>query len=82
MYWRSKATGARCIAEVRLFPDEIVDGSLKGVVPAFPEQTEGDHGRSETRRVWCTPQIDWFADHVQWPGLTSFAAVERERKSR
>ena len=65
--------------EAKLFLDKIIDGSLKGIAHEFQEQTEGDHGRVETRRVWCTPQIEWFEDRAQWPGLTSFAAVECER---
>lgn len=74
-----KENQATLYEEAKLFLDEIIDGSLKGIVHEFHEQTESDHGRVETRRVWCTAQIDWFEDRVQWPGLTSFAAVECER---
>jgi predicted transposase YbfD/YdcC len=40
---------------------------------------EKGHGRIETRRVWCTPQVDWFEDRHRWAGLGSFCVVERER---
>ena len=66
-------------SEVRLFLDETIAGSLKGVNHDYHEQTGGDHGRVEIRRTWVTPEVNWFEDHAQWPGLAGFAAVECER---
>lgn len=65
--------------EVSLFLDRGVEKDFKGISHDFHTQTEKDHGRIETRRTWCTPEVDWFEDRDQWPGLKSFSAVECER---
>jgi predicted transposase YbfD/YdcC len=44
------------------------------------ESVDGGHGRIETRRLWCTNQIDWLADRQEWKGLRSVAVIERERR--
>jgi predicted transposase YbfD/YdcC len=65
--------------EVReLFEDAEKDG-FKDLSHATAQTVDGEHGRIETRRCWCTNDIDWFADRVQWAGLRSFAMVEAER---
>ncbi len=74
-----KGNQGRLHSEVRLFLDAVIAGSLKGIAHDSHEETDGDHGRIETRRAWVTSEVDWFEDHAQWPGLTSFAAVECER---
>lgn len=43
------------------------------------ETVDGDHGRIETRRVWCTSDTDWFQEKGLWKGLASFGMVECER---
>ena len=43
-------------------------------------ETEGDHGRIETRRVWTTPDVQWLKGTSQWPGLRSLAVVESTRE--
>lgn len=65
--------------EVKRLLDEIIAGSLNGIDHDFYEQIDGDHGRIETRRAWCTPDVAWFEDRGQWAGLRSFAAVQCER---
>jgi predicted transposase YbfD/YdcC len=40
---------------------------------------EKGHGRIETRRCYAFGQIDCLANPRQWPGLASFAVLERER---
>ena len=47
---------------------------------AFHQTVDGDHGRVETRRCWCTADVAWFADRDQWPGLASFGLVEAKRE--
>lgn len=74
-----KGNQATLHEEAKLFLDEIIAGSLKGVNHDYHEQSEKDHGRIETRRTWVTSEMDWFEDRAQWPGLKSFAAVECER---
>jgi predicted transposase YbfD/YdcC len=47
---------------------------------SYFETLDKDHGRIEVRRHWIaalTP--DWAAERDLWPGLHSFAMVERER---
>ena len=46
----------------------------------FHQTVDGDHGRVETRRCWCTSEIDWFEDRDQWKGLASFGMVEAKRE--
>ncbi len=65
--------------EVKLFMDDAITGQFKNIDHDFHEQTEGDHGRIETRRTWVTREVGWFEDLGQWAGLKSFAAVECER---
>jgi predicted transposase YbfD/YdcC len=65
--------------EATLFLDQAIGGQLPGMIHEFHGQPEKDHGRIETRRAWSTPEVDWFEDRHQWPGLKSFAAVECER---
>ncbi|HEX9718208.1 MAG TPA: ISAs1 family transposase [Ramlibacter sp.] len=65
--------------EVQLFLDDAINRGDKGTALEFHQSVEGDHGRIETRRLWWTPEVDWFQDRSQWAGLGSFAVVERER---
>lgn len=53
--------------------------SYRDVPHTFFESVEKDHGRIETRRCWCTSDVEWFADRQKWAGLRSFAMVESER---
>jgi len=65
--------------EIKLFLDDAIAHGFKGVTHDFHQDVTGDHGRIETRRLWCTPDIDWCEDKDQWAGVRSFAAVECER---
>ena len=65
--------------EVKLFLDEKISAPGKASVLRAHEETAGGHGRVEIRRAWVTPDVDWFEDRQDWPGLKSFAAVECER---
>ncbi len=65
--------------EIKLFLDDMITHDFKGVAHDFHETIEKGHGRIETRRVWCTPEVAWFADRDKWAGLSSFTVVERER---
>lgn len=65
--------------EVReLFEGAERDG-FRDLAHAMTETVDGDHGRIETRRCWCTGEVSWFADRAEWAGLHSFAMVESER---
>ena len=65
--------------EMKLFLDDAITRDFKEIDHDFHESVEKGHGRIETRRVWCTAEVDWFEDRGLWAGLRSFAVVERER---
>jgi predicted transposase YbfD/YdcC len=65
--------------EVKLLMDEAVEHDFAHMQYDFHETVDGDHGRIEHRKVWCTHDVDWFKDKDQWPGLRSFVMVESQR---
>ena len=65
--------------EVKLLMDEAVEHDFEHMQYDFHETIDGDHGRIERRKVWCTHDVDWFKDKDQWPGLRSFVMVESQR---
>jgi predicted transposase YbfD/YdcC len=69
-------------AKVKALMDEgILEGFRAPDLPGdFYEEVDGDHGRVETRRVWCTARVDHLRLGEPWPGLASVAAVERVRE--
>jgi predicted transposase YbfD/YdcC len=55
--------------------------NLDGWHGDFLEQTDGGHGRVETRKVWCVSDVQWLGPVAQdWPGLRSVAVVESTRE--
>lgn len=61
--------------------EDIAEGKARAEVGYdYHETVDGDHGRIETRRCWCTGEVDWFADREQWKGLASFGMVESRRE--
>ncbi len=44
------------------------------------EETDGDHGRIETRRVWGTNEVRWLKMAPEWPGLRQMVVVESRRE--
>jgi len=60
----------------RLLDEAIADGQMP--LGRF-EQTDGDHGRIEIRRVWCTSEVEHLKLPEPWPYLRSIACVERVR---
>jgi predicted transposase YbfD/YdcC len=67
-------------ASVKKFMDEAILEDLQGVGGDYHEQTEGDHGRIETRRVWVCSDVHWLKMADQWPGLNQMVAVESRRE--
>jgi predicted transposase YbfD/YdcC len=70
-------------AKVKALLDEAILENL--AAPDMPgdyyEEVDGaEHGRIETRRVWCTARVDHLRLDEPWPGLASVAAVERVRE--
>jgi predicted transposase YbfD/YdcC len=61
----------------RLLDEAILDKQLP---LDFFQEVDGDHGRIETRRVWCTDQVQHLVLDEPWPHLASIACVERVRE--
>jgi len=62
--------------EVKLFMDDaIANNSGDG----YNVETQGDHGRIETRKVWYSKDVQWMANIKDRPGLSSLIAVESQR---
>ena len=61
--------------------DELILEDFKGVEHDYHVQTDGDHGRIETRRVWvCWNVADLGPIAKDWPGLKSLVVVESTRE--
>jgi predicted transposase YbfD/YdcC len=74
-----KGNQAAMHREVRELFEDAEKSAFQDLSHAIAESVDGEHGRIETRRCWCTSDIDWFADRALWAGLRSFAMVEAER---
>jgi predicted transposase YbfD/YdcC len=61
--------------------DEARLERFAGMSHGYFEQTNGGHGRIETRKVWVTDEVKWLGDDLRklWPGLASVAMVESTR---
>ncbi len=60
--------------------DEITTRPIPGEKYGFYQQTNGGHGRVETRRIWTTEWLDWYDGRSAWAGLRSFICVESVRR--
>ena len=63
--------------------DEGILDSFKGQQSDYFEETNGGHGRVETRRLWvCWDAKELLGDLAgEWPGLKALIAIERTRES-
>jgi predicted transposase YbfD/YdcC len=59
--------------------DELTGRGIPNVPFESHEETNGGHGRIETRRIWTTDWTDWYQERDQWAGLKSFVCVESIR---
>lgn len=66
--------------DLKLFLDDAIARDFAGIPHDHQEQTEKGHGRIETRKTWCTSQVQWLQDRHDWPGLRSIAVVDSQRK--
>jgi predicted transposase YbfD/YdcC len=66
--------------ELKLFFDEAIAGGWEHTAHAYHQTVEKDHGRIETRRLWCTREVGWFRDRSRWEGMKSIACVECTRE--
>jgi len=62
--------------------DAILDG-FKKLSHDFFEETDGGHGRVETRKLWVCWDVEELLGDLgaQWPGLKALIRVERTRES-
>lgn len=79
-----KANQPTLHAKVKLTLDEAILDGFRGLSHDSHEQTDGDHGRIETRQLWVT----WDVAEVlgrdlakQWPGLKGLVVVQRTRQA-
>jgi predicted transposase YbfD/YdcC len=74
------------LSRTRSLLDDLVLDHAKGVDDkahvGYFEQSESNHGRQETRRVWVSDEIQWLGKDLLalWPGLASIILVERTRQ--
>jgi predicted transposase YbfD/YdcC len=63
-----------------LIDDALLDG-FKGMCADSFEQTDGDHGRIETRKLYVTWDVQFLGKlGEKWPGLKSIAVVDASRE--
>jgi predicted transposase YbfD/YdcC len=69
-------------AKVKSLLDEAVLDGFAGMRHGHVEQTDGAHGRIETRQTWITDEVNGLGKDLldQWPGLSSVAVVESVRQ--
>jgi predicted transposase YbfD/YdcC len=63
-----------------LLNDAVLDG-FHGMSYGVCDEVAGGHGRTETRRVWVTDEVQWLGQELLdlWPELRSVAMVEATR---
>jgi len=67
--------------KVKNLMDEMILEKFAGVDHDYYEQTNGGHGRIETRRVWVAWNVkDLGPIAGEWPGLKSLVVVESIRQ--
>jgi predicted transposase YbfD/YdcC len=69
-------------SKVKTLLDAAILETMEGWRGSHSEQTNGGHGRIETRHVWYTTEVEHLGKDLleQWPGLKAIAAVERTRQ--
>lgn len=75
-----KGNQGKLHAQVKVTLDEAIGLDFEGMAHDRTRTVDGEHGRVETRRLWCTSEIDWVPDAERWKGLRSVAVVESERE--
>ena len=71
--------------KVKRLLDEAILEEFKGMSHGrhgFFEESDGGHGRVETRRTWVTEEVHWLGKDLldEWPGLAGVVAVEAVRQ--
>lgn len=54
---------------------------FKGIWHDHHRETDGDHGRIETRALWVVDDLAWLGEEARrWPGLKTAVLVEAHRQ--
>jgi predicted transposase YbfD/YdcC len=78
-----KENHRRLHEEVHRFFDWALGEGVSQVTCDFQQTRDYGHGRQEVRRCWSCAELDWLDESDasrEWPGLTSVALVESERR--
>jgi predicted transposase YbfD/YdcC len=70
--------------DVRLFLDDAQSRDFREVEHQFHRTFDAEHGRQETRRYWCTGEVEWLRERHgsdAWAGLASIGMVESRRRN-
>jgi predicted transposase YbfD/YdcC len=61
--------------------DEAILENFADMSHDYFEETDGGHGRIETRGVWITPEVKWLGNlRHEWAGLNALVLVEATRQ--
>jgi len=67
--------------KVKATLDDCILDNFAGIDSDYFEQTNGDHGRIETRRLWVCWDVELLGELAkEWPGLRSLIVVESTRQ--
>lgn len=75
-----KANQGKLHEQLKVTLDEAIALNFEGMAHDVTKTVDGGHGRIETRRLWCTPEVEWVPGGERWKGLRSVAVVECERE--
>jgi len=80
-YLAVKENQPQLYQKVKNLLDEAMLEKFAGMKHDYYEQTDGDHGRIETRKVWCTSEVKWLGElGKDWPKLSQLVVVEATRE--
>ena len=69
------------LAKLQVTLDDAILDNFAGLSSDYYEQTDGDHGRIETRKLWVCWDVQLLGELArQWPGLKSMIVIERTRE--
>lgn len=70
-------------AKLKATLDEAILDGFRGMKHDCDQQTNGGHGRIETRKVWVIWDVKLLGEELRahWPGIKSLVAVERIRQA-
>lgn len=74
-----KENQEKMYVEVEAYFDEALKAGFPATQHDHAETRETGHGRSESREVWCTHDIEWLPGRDEWPSLNSVAMVAATR---